>query len=82
MHKRLSCNVYLVRSEADDRERRRGPVREENSTSSTRREVIREHTGLAPGDNNLVIPYPGNEYLFVFQDWLDRRWKRMKRTEE
>merc|ERR1719490_521405 len=37
------------RSEADDRERRRGPVREENSTSSTRREVIREHTGLAPG---------------------------------
>merc|ERR1719275_269139 len=35
------------RSEADDRERRRGPVREENSTS--RREVIREPTGLAPG---------------------------------
>lgn len=37
------------RSEADDRERRRGPVREENTTSSTRREVIREPTGLAPG---------------------------------
>merc|ERR1719402_1542336 len=37
------------RSEAEDRERRRGPVREENTTSSTRREVIREPTGLAPG---------------------------------
>jgi len=34
------------RSEAEERERRRGPVREE---SSTRREVVREPTGLAPG---------------------------------
>merc|ERR1712192_257746 len=37
------------RSDADERERRRGPVREENS-STARREVIREqHTALAPG---------------------------------
>ena len=36
------------RSEAEERERRRGQVREENS-SSARREVIREPTGLAPG---------------------------------
>ena len=36
----------MNRSEAEERERRRGPVREE---SSTRREVVREPTGLAPG---------------------------------
>jgi len=34
------------RSEGEERERRRGPVREE---TSTRREVVREPTGLAPG---------------------------------
>merc|ERR1712088_838843 len=34
------------RSEGEERERRRGPVREE---TSTRREVVRESTGLAPG---------------------------------
>ena len=36
----------MNRSEAEERERRRGPVREE---SSTRREVVREPTGLAAG---------------------------------
>ena len=47
----------MNRSEAEERERRRGPVREE---SSTRREVVREPTGLAPGGKK-VPEVPGNE---------------------
>ena len=53
------------RSEAEERERRRGQVREENS-SSARREVIREPTGLAPGDNN-YLKYLGYESI-CYQD--------------
>ena len=46
--------MFLVRSEGEERERRRGPVREETGGNS-RREVIRESTGLAPGKNNASL---------------------------
>ena len=60
--------MFLVRSEGEERERRRGPVREETGGNS-RREVIRESTGLAPG-KNLVEKQPNNQGSFVFRsDW-------------
>lgn len=59
---KMSCNKFLVRSDAEERERRRGPVREENSSSTARREVIREPTGLAPGKQNLdCLKFAGHE---------------------
>ena len=50
----LGYKMFLVRSEGEERERRRGPVREETGGNS-RREVIRESTGLAPGKNNASL---------------------------
>ena len=61
---KVFTDISGVRSEAEERERRRGEVREENS-SGARREVIREPTGLAPGA--LLLNVTGHYLKFVFR---------------